>query len=467
MPVESVPDVVASSATFAAAQERTKAYLPRIDAARTTVCIGETDIPTSVLSHAGRYVGKVGTLHNACSNTFPRVRDTYMCEDFIVLVSTDRQSAFDRALAQVPFKGAVLNQTSAWWFDRVKSEGIAAHHVLAVPDANVTIGKKSTVFPIEFVMRGYLTGSTSTSIWKNYEKGVRHYCGHVLPEGMLKSARLPTGPLLTPTTKRKKVALIEQSLVNFVCHEAFAHTLTLITYAQLQCCAHATTAVLDYTPLQNALHDELISAEEVVSSGRMTQAEWDECSKIAHALFAYGQRIAAERGLILVDTKYELGRDAQGNIIVVDEIHTPDSSSDDAAASLTVYSTLRLALCLLAAAVSVLSNCAALPCTLQLGTCFGSNKARMLVSRLMPSHADVLSNCLETSRSHSYEARFAAGEEPDNIDKEFLRKWFAANCDPYNDKTLPEAPADLVNELRLKCCVTAVPLHSSRELLSA
>eukprot|EP00953_Heterococcus_sp_UTEX-ZZ885_P013256 7572-Heterococcus_DN1.PRE.1 len=199
----------------------------------------------------------------------------------------------------------------------------------------------------------------------------------------------------------------------------------------------------------------------------MTQAEWDECSKIAHALFAYGQRIAAERGLILVDTKYELGRDAQGNIIVVDEIHTPDSSSDDAAASLTVYSTLRLALCLLAAAVSVLSNCAALPCTLQLGTCFGSNKARMLVSRLMPSHADVLSNCLETSRSHSYEARFAAGEEPDNIDKEFLRKWFAANCDPYNDKTLPEAPADLVNELRLKCCVTAVPLHSSRELLSA
>jgi phosphoribosylaminoimidazole-succinocarboxamide synthase len=89
-----------------------------------------------------------------------------MCEDFIVLVSTDRQSAFDRALAQVPFKGAVLNRTSAWWFDRVKSEGIAAHHVLAVPDANVTIGKKSTVFPIEFVMRGYLTGSTSTSIWK-------------------------------------------------------------------------------------------------------------------------------------------------------------------------------------------------------------------------------------------------------------------------------------------------------------
>ncbi|KAG5176802.1 hypothetical protein JKP88DRAFT_270814 [Tribonema minus] len=303
----------AVSAAVAEAQARTQEYIPRIDAARASLCVGETNIPTSIVAHEGRYV-----------------RDTYVSDDFIVLVSTDRQSAFDRALAQVPFKGAVLNQTSAWWFELSKKEGVADNHVLAVPDPNVTIGKKCAVFPIEFVMRGYMTGSTSTSIWKNYEKGVRQYCGHALPEGLRKNAKLPTGNLLTPTTK-------------------------------------------------DAVHDELISAEEVVSSGRMTQEDWDRCAEISHALFALGQRVAAQRGLILVDTKYELGKDAAGNIIVVDEIHTPDSS-------------------------------------------------RYWIA-------------------DSYETRMAAGQEPENIDKEFLRVWFAKNCDPYNDATLPAAPAELVNEL--------------------
>ena len=225
---------VSTAAALQAAQARTLTYLAQIDAARAALCIGETNIPDSILPGAKRYVGKV--------------RDTYVSEDMIVLVSTDRQSAFDRALAQVPFKGAVLNQTSAWWFERSKAAGIAENHVLAVPDPNVTVGQHATVFPIEFVMRGYLTGSTSTSIWKNYEKGMRQYCGHELTEGMLKNARLPSGPLLTPTTK-------------------------------------------------DAVHDELISAEQIIASGRMSQADWDRCAEISHALFAYGQKVALERGL--------------------------------------------------------------------------------------------------------------------------------------------------------------------------
>ncbi|CAN0461003.1 unnamed protein product, partial [Phaeothamnion confervicola] len=164
-----------SASVVQAAEAKTKAYLPRIDAARTTLCISETDIPKSVLPYHAKYVGKV--------------RDTYTCDDCIVLVSTDRQSAFDRQLAHIPFKGSVLNQTSAWWFERTKH--ITPNHVLGTPDPNVTVGMKAEVFSIEFVMRGYLTGSTSTSIWKNYEKGVREYCGFALPEGLRKNQKLP------------------------------------------------------------------------------------------------------------------------------------------------------------------------------------------------------------------------------------------------------------------------------------
>lgn len=203
-----------------------------------------------------------------------KVRDIYDLGPSLALVTTDRQSAFDRILAEVPFKGQVLNLTSAWWFEQTKH--IVANHVLEVPDPNVTIGKKCTVFPIEFVVRGYITGSTSTALWTQYQQGSRNYCGNALPEGLVKNQKLAAN-ILTPTTKE-------------------------------------------------AEHDRPIAPTEIVSEGWMTQEDWDTCSRVALELFAFGQKKAAEHGLILVDTKYEMGRDAEGNIMLIDEMHTPDSS---------------------------------------------------------------------------------------------------------------------------------------------
>lgn len=179
-------------------------------------------------------------------------------------------------------------------------------------------------------VRGYMTGTTSTSIWTQYSKGVRDYCGHRLPDGLRKGDRLPT-PLVTPTTKAED-------------------------------------------------HDELISPPEIVSRGLMSQAQWDAVSRMALALFTHGQQQAQARGLLLVDTKYEFGLDpATGECLLIDEIHTPDSS-------------------------------------------------RYWVAS-------------------TYGERHAAGQEPENIDKEFLRLWFAQRCDPYKDAQLPPAPPELVAEL--------------------
>lgn len=203
-----------------------------------------------------------------------KVRDTYETGDKLILVTTDRQSAFDRVIAAVPYKGQVLNLISAWWFEQTSA--LVPNHLLAVPDPNVMIAKKCTVFPIEFVVRAYITGTTNTALWTQYQNGVRHYCGVPLPEGLRKNQRLDA-PVLTPTTKEKE-------------------------------------------------HDRPISPADIVAEGWMTQAEWDEASAAALALFRYGTEIAAKHGLILVDTKYEFGRDADGRIVVVDEIHTPDSS---------------------------------------------------------------------------------------------------------------------------------------------
>jgi phosphoribosylaminoimidazole-succinocarboxamide synthase len=203
-----------------------------------------------------------------------KVRDSYDLGDRIVLITTDRQSAFDRVLASIPFKGQVLNQVSAFWFE--KTSDIVANHVLDIPDPNVTVGKKCTVFPIEFVMRGYLTGSTSTSAWTQYDKGIRDICGNILPDGMVKNQPFDT-PILTPTTKAED-------------------------------------------------HDESISAKQIVEQGIIDAETWDKLSSIAFALFKRGQKIARDNGLILVDTKYELGRDESGQIVLIDEIHTPDSS---------------------------------------------------------------------------------------------------------------------------------------------
>lgn len=203
-----------------------------------------------------------------------KVRDTYDLGDKLILVTTDRQSAFDRLLASVPYKGQVLNLTSAWWFNN--TESIVPNHLIAVPDPNVMIAKKCTVFPIEFVVRGYITGTTNTSLWTQYQKGNRSYCGISFPEGLKKNQKLDN-PTLTPTTKETE-------------------------------------------------HDRPISPEEIVSEGWMTQADWNEASDYALKLFKHGMQVAAQHGLILVDTKYEFGRDQEGRIVLVDEIHTPDSS---------------------------------------------------------------------------------------------------------------------------------------------
>lgn len=203
-----------------------------------------------------------------------KVRDTYDCGDKLVLITTDRQSAFDKVIASVPYKGQVLNLTSAWWFEQ--TESIVPNHVIAIPDPNVTIAKKCEVFPIEFVMRGYITGTTSTSLWTQYNKGVREYCGIVFAEGLRKNQRLAK-PVITPTTKDKD-------------------------------------------------HDRPISPESIVGEGWMSQEDWEKTSAYAEKLFQFGMETAAKHGLILVDTKYEFGKDADGNIVLIDEIHTPDSS---------------------------------------------------------------------------------------------------------------------------------------------
>ena len=256
-----------------------------------------------------------------------KVRDVYKDEEKLFLISTDRQSAFDRNLANIPFKGQVLTQTSAFWFEATKD--IVDNHVIDIPDPNVVVCKQLTVFPVEMVVRGYITGVTSTSAWTAYEKGEREFCGNTLPEGLKKNQKFQS-PILTPTTKSDE-------------------------------------------------HDEKISAEEIVKQQLMTQEQWDFVADKALKLFQRGTEIAEKNGLILVDTKYEFGHDEQGNIFLIDEIHTPDSS-------------------------------------------------RYWIK-------------------DSYEERFNSNQEPENIDKEFLRLWFKENCDPYKDKELPEAPQELIIEL--------------------
>ena len=256
-----------------------------------------------------------------------KVRDAYFLDGRVVMISTDRQSAFDRVLAAIPYKGAVLNSVSAWWFK--KTEHLFPNHLISTPDPNVSIVEKCDVFPVEFVVRGYITGTTETSLWTVYNNGDREYCGNSLPEGLQKNDRLDA-PMLTPTTKDK-------------------------------------------------VHDRPVSREEIIELGLMSLEDYDVAAKMSLDLFAFGQKTAKENGLILVDTKYELGKGASGEIKFVDEIHTPDSS-------------------------------------------------RFWVGS-------------------SYKERIGVGDEPENIDKEFLRLWFAKNCDPYNDDVLPNAPDELVAEL--------------------
>jgi phosphoribosylaminoimidazole-succinocarboxamide synthase len=205
-----------------------------------------------------------------------KVRDNYSKDGRRFIVVTDRISAFDRILGTIPFKGQVLNRLAAWWFERTK--GVAKNHLVRVPDPNVLECVDCTPLPVEMVVRAYVTGSTSTSLWTHYQAGERVFCGHALPEGLRKNQKLER-PLLTPATKAPK-----------------------------------------------GEHDVSASREEILAAGGVRAEDYDRATEIAHALFAAGQRICAERGLILVDTKYELGKTASGELVVIDEIHTPDSS---------------------------------------------------------------------------------------------------------------------------------------------
>lgn len=258
-----------------------------------------------------------------------KVRDTYhLPDDRQVMIATDRQSAFDKVLAAVPYKGQVLNQTARFWFEA--TEDICPNHVLHYPDPNVVIARHLEMMPIEMIVRDYMTGSTETSIWTMYQRGERLLYGHQFADGLVKNQKLPE-TILTPTTKGER--------------------------------------------------DAPITATEIVSEGLLNQEQWDAVAKISFKLFSRGREIAAQNGLILVDTKYEFGFDENGRITVADELHTPDSS--------------------------------------------------------------------RYWKQASYEKRLAAGQEPEGLDKEFLRLWVRERCNPYEDP-IPDIPDETLEEFSQK-----------------
>ncbi len=205
-----------------------------------------------------------------------KVRDSYQMDSERLIVATDRLSAFDFAICTLPFKGQVLNQLSAWWFE--KTQHIIPNHFLSLPDPAAMRCMNCKPLPVEFVVRGYITGVTSTSMWVHYEKGAREFCGLRLPEGLKKNDKLPQA-VLTPSTKGDK-----------------------------------------------GQHDISVSRETLLNITGLAPALFDAAASAALRLFAFGQDWCAARGLILVDTKYEFGLDAQGTLRLIDEVHTPDSS---------------------------------------------------------------------------------------------------------------------------------------------
>jgi phosphoribosylaminoimidazole-succinocarboxamide synthase len=266
-----------------------------------------------------------------------KVRDNYDLPDGRrVLVTSDRLSAFDRVLCCVPFKGQVLNSVARWAFEQTAD--LCPNHVLDYPDPNIVVGRRLEILPVEIVVRGYLAGTTSTSILTMYRAGQREMYGHRLPDGLADNQALET-PMITPTSKAVDGA-----------------------------------------------HDAPLTADEITGRGLLSPAQWDQVSETALALFARGQALAAERGLILADTKYEFGVDAEGTIRLADEIHTPDSS--------------------------------------------------------------------RYWRADTYPRRLAAGESPESFDKDVIRAWVAARCDPYADD-IPEIPPELI----WKTALTYVEAH--------
>lgn len=206
-----------------------------------------------------------------------KVRDLFsLPKDRWLMVTTDRLSAFDRILTLVPFKGQVLNQLSAFWFRH--TEDIVSNHLLEVPDPNVSLVRACEALPVEVVVRGYITGVTKTALWYRYSLGERHIYGYDFPEGMEKNQELRT-PIITPTTKGR-----------------------------------------------GGEHDERITCAEVVERGLLDDETWERVQAAALEVFERGQEVARQGGLILVDTKYEFGRAPDGTLMIIDEVHTPDSS---------------------------------------------------------------------------------------------------------------------------------------------
>ncbi len=221
-------------------------------------CLEETDFPTL----GEKYIGKV--------------RDNYTSGDKRYLISSDRLSAFDRVICTIPFKGQVLTQMAKFWFEQTKD--IIGNHVISYPDPQVCVGIQCTPLPIEMVVRGYITGVTTTSAWYAYANGVRNFCGNVLPEGLKKNQKFDA-PILTPSTKA-----------------------------------------------EHGDHDESVSREEILKRTSLTPEQYDYIADASLKLYNRGVEIAAKQGIILVDTKYEFGLTPTGEIVLIDEIHTPDSS---------------------------------------------------------------------------------------------------------------------------------------------
>lgn len=202
-----------------------------------------------------------------------KVRDWLKLDDKRIIVVSDRISAFDRILGTIPFKGQVLNQIAAFWFEQTKQ--VVPNHVIDVPDPNVMLVHDCEQLNLEFVIRGYITGVTKTSAWYNYEMGVRDFCGNKLPDGLVKNQKLAK-PILTPTTKHEK-------------------------------------------------HDRNVSREEAIAEGLIDAETFDQAADLCFKLYDAASKFAATRGLIFVDTKYEIGR-LNGKLVVSDEVNTPDSS---------------------------------------------------------------------------------------------------------------------------------------------
>jgi len=206
-----------------------------------------------------------------------KVRDVYVVDEKRISITTDRQSAFDKNLGYIPFKGAVLNMLAAFWFDKTKD--IVQNHLISVPHPNVLISKNCKNLGIEMIVRGYISGSTNTSIWGSYQQGERIIYGIKFPEGLKKNQKLKT-PVITPTTH----------------------------------------------PLEKDKHDERLTREEILKKKLVTPKIYKQMEDAALSLFEYGTKVAKKAGLILVDTKYEFGLDSKGKLMLIDEVHTPDSS---------------------------------------------------------------------------------------------------------------------------------------------